>query len=174
MKGQLTLEFFITMIFFVIFVFYIYQKFATNIPIFIDEIKKEDIRSKAFQISEVLINDPGHPADWTLGNVERVGLSDENYNKTNLISIDKIADLDDICSGMGGHDYGDLQDYLAIYEPFSIYIFDIDQSTGARAELGSCEPPQGTYRIMNATVRRITAYSDAFGITGLAEVIVQV
>lgn len=171
MKGQLSLEYFVTLVFFIVFVLYIYKGFASNIPMFIDEIKREDLRAKAFQISEVLLNDPGQPVKWydrDISRLRRVGLSDEEEDKANLISKAKIDKFNEFCSS----DYAAIQDSLAIDEPFSVYIFRITNN-GNRVSIASCEPPQKTERVLEATVRRITAYNDG-GTLGLAEIIVQV
>jgi hypothetical protein len=172
MKGQITVEYFVSMIVFVIFTLYIYHSFSSNIPKFIAEIEREDIRSKAYQVSEVLLNDFGDPEDWYTGGLpNRLGLSDEVYGKTNLLSSRKIDDLQTMCSA----DYDDVQNALLLQEPISVFIFRIN-SDGSRSQLLSCEPPEAVGRVITANVRRITAYVD-YGDGGnvkLAEMIIQV
>lgn len=64
MKGQATIEYLVSFIIFTGLIVYVYLSYSSNIPRFIEEVRKEDIRSKAFQLSEILINDPGNPVNW--------------------------------------------------------------------------------------------------------------
>jgi hypothetical protein len=171
MKGQLTIQYLASFIFFIGLVVYIYFSFSANIPAFVEEVGKEDIRSKAYQLSEVLVNDPGEPANWQYVNpddIRRIGLSDENSNKTNLISLQKVYQLDDpIICGLAPLK-------LALLRPFSILIFNISQTTGERNPLAECTPFTFPTTAINVTVKRITALNNTeTGKLELAEIIVQ-
>ena len=124
MKAQLTLEYMISLVLFIGIVIYVYLSYSANIPSFIGEVFKEDARVKAYQLSEILVNDLGEPASWNKNSVERIGLSDENFNKTNLISNVKITELSGFdCSIQ--NDYNELKSLFALDREFSIVIFEI-------------------------------------------------
>ena len=169
-KGQLTLEYLISFLVFIGLITYIYFSYSANIPMYMKEVTKEDTRSKAYQLSEILVNDIGKPANWddlSLGEIKRVGLSDEHYNKTNLISRSKIDKLGSLCS-----DFKNIQEKLAIDQLFSVYILDVNPNTGNRQQILSCSPLTFPKKVINATVKRITAYNES-GEIKLAELIVQ-
>ncbi len=175
MKGQLTIEYMITFAAFIGLIVFIYLQYTSNIPQFITQIDKEDSRSRAFQLSELLLNDNGHLANWNEpGNpVERIGLSYEGENKTNLVSLEKIEDLDNLCSS----GYLDVQDKLAFDEPFSIYFYSINEINGIRTNLLNCTPPSALIKKteITATVRRITSfYDDTTGSINYSELIIEV
>lgn len=172
MKGQMTIEYLISFIIFVGVIAYIYLSYSANIPGFIGDVAKEHTRSKAFQLSEILVNDPGEPEDWDASTVERIGLLDESSNKQNLISGDKVDELYNNfpCPAQ----YDNLMNKLGMNETFSIiiskYIGDIRQT------IYTCNPPAfiGT---INVTIARIVALNDTqsnpSGILRPGEVIIQ-
>ena len=173
LKAQLTIEYLASFITFIGLIIFIYFTYSANIPGFIEEVKKEDVRSKAYQLSEILVNDPGHPMDWDdCGSVciKRIGLSDENFNKTNLISLDKVQELHTQCNNPGGFD--DIKKFLGLNKSFSIYVFNISQSDGKRDGLCECSSPELIKTAINTTVRRITALNNN-GRLELVEIIVQ-
>jgi hypothetical protein len=168
LKGQLTIQYLASFIFFLGLVIYIYFSYSSNLPAYVEEVRKEDVRSKAFQLSEILLNDPGDPANWGPGiNPNRIGLSDENSNKTNLISKSKVDELESLCSN-----FEVVQQKLALNRSFSIYIFNVSQSTGNRNLIADCIPPNFLKTSINATIKRITALNNT-GKLELAELIVQ-
>jgi len=175
LKGQLTIQYLASFIFFIGLIVYIYFAYSTNLPAFVEEARKEDVRSKAFQLSEVLVNDPGKPLNWDevpLPENERLGLADENSNKTNLISLKKVKKLDDLCVNF---DFELIQKLLALDKPFSIHIFNISQDSGKRNQLmAPCVSPDFPKTTINATIKRITALNNTeTGELELAEIIVQ-
>ena len=175
MKGQLTIQYLASFIFFIGLIVYIYFAYSINLPAFVEEVRKEDIRSKAFQLSEILLNDPGDPSNWGPDmehtDINRIGLSDENSNKTNLISLKKIDELKFICSNVG---FEFIQKKLAFNKPFSIHVFNISQDSGERNLLIDCVSPDFPKTSINATVKRITALNNTdTGELEIAEIIVQ-
>jgi hypothetical protein len=57
--------------------------------------RSEDVKTKGYYISDMLIFDRGFPENWDSTNVGRIGLSaGENY----LLSLDKIQQLDALCT----------------------------------------------------------------------------
>jgi len=100
---------------------------------------------------------------------KRIGLSDEKLNKTNLITMDKVRYLEDLCTS-----FENVQQKLAIDEPFSIHIFNISQDLGKRNSIMECVPPDFPKTIINATIKRIVALENTeTGQLELAEIIVQ-
>jgi hypothetical protein len=173
-KGQLTMQYLASFIFFIGLIVYVYFAYAENIPNYIQEVEKEDLRSKAYQISEVLINDNGHPINWDHladNQVLRIGLSDETSNKTNLISLDKVNKLEIMC-GNTDSEFQKVQNKLAMDKPFIIYVFNISQTDGQRKLLLDCFPSKFPKKVLNATVKRIVALKSSNSID-LAELIIQ-
>jgi len=173
MKGQLTIEYLISFIIFIGLIAYIYLSYSANIPSFIEEVKKEDTRSKAFQLSEVLINDPGEPETWDETTVERVGLLDQSSNRQNLISQVKINELRDLtgspCNDIG---YDKLKSKLSMDKEFSVIISEIDTSNGNRNPLYNCFPPSPIIGAINTTLIRVIAVNDSGTLTS-AEIVIQ-
>lgn len=172
MKAQLTIEYLISFGVFVSLVLSLYAFFSANIPAFIENVKKENIRSIAYQVSELLVDDIGEPANWNKNNVERIGLSDERFNKTNLIKNDKIAQLRNLCNERNG--YEKLKNKLGINKEISIHIFKINENTGERSLYFNCQPSFVGGSQIRSKVSRIVAYVEDTGEIKMAEVVVQV
>lgn len=181
MKAQLTLEYMVSLTLFIGIVIYIYFSYSATIPNFMEEVFKEDARAKAYQLSEILVNDHGEPIDWDddvkwlKKQINRTGLSDENFNKTNLISNAKVNRLKDPTEGFNctnSGNYTELKNLFALDREFSIIIFEIEDD-GNRNLLFSCFPPFDLKTPIQAKVTRITAYTDGSDVKK-AEVIVQV
>ena len=102
--------------------------------------------------------------------VKRIGLSDEKMNKPNIISMDKIRYLEDLCSS----NFDNVQQKLALEKPFSIHVFNISLDSGERNRVMECIPPDFPKTTINATVKRIVALDNTeTGKLELAEIIVQ-
>lgn len=126
------------------------------IPSYINEIKAERLRSEAFQVSELLINDPGNPLDWTPNptNAMRIGFSDQGYNKTNLLSSTKISAFGSLnCLNLGT--YSTIKNKLGLDYDFSLTL---KNSTGAR--MIDCHPSISRFKNLNTTIRRVISYVD--------------
>jgi len=170
-KAQLTIQYLASFIFFIGLVVLVYLGYSANIPTFVKEVEKEDTYSKAYQLSEILVNNPGQPRNWNNINVERLGLSDENFNKTNLISYNKIQQISSKNCYLNINDFKFFQNKLAMNRSFSIFIFNITEN-GDRKPLFDCTPSTFSRTTVNATVKRIAALNN-FGKIELAEIIVQ-
>lgn len=121
MKGQISFEQIISVIIFVAIVSYILFNVFNYIPVYLREMRNEELKSEAYQISELLINDPGDPPNWHTGvNINRIGLSNENQNKTNLISYDKLDKLNSICFPPDYVDYDTVNKSISTSHQFSI------------------------------------------------------
>jgi hypothetical protein len=112
--------------------------------------------SEAFQLSEILINDPGEPTNWpniNFDDVKRLGLSDER-NKTNFLSESKILALNSRCST----NYSKVKEKLNADYDFSIFLMD------SKGQLKiACIPPTKIFRGINITTSRMVAFGDDFG-----------
>lgn len=165
MKGQVNIEYLVALGIFVTVIGYVYFSLNQSIPYYLAEVKKEATMSDAYLLSEVLINDPGEPPDWenNPADAKRIGLSDQNYNQTNMISLQK---LNAFCLN-----YEETKKKLGMDRDFLIIINDIGNTQFSV----SCEPTEIVVTAIKATVRRIVAYTDyQDGVQkGYAEVIVQ-
>ncbi|OYT42123.1 MAG: hypothetical protein B6U78_02145 [Candidatus Aenigmarchaeota archaeon ex4484_224] len=101
MKGQSFFEHYFTLSLFIVAVGILFLQIVKIVPFYQAKMKSQILNSKAFQISEILVNDYGCPADWNLDNVERIGLNNQNKNQTNFISIEKIQKLNQSCQNNG-------------------------------------------------------------------------
>lgn len=157
MKSQISfIEFLTSVLIFITFVGYFSIQILMFIPSYIREIKAESLRSEAFQVSELLVNDPGEPLDWTLNmaNAKRIGLSDHSQNKTNLLSSIKIFALNLNCQGQS--DYENVKSKIGLDYDFSLIM--IEGGTGILKI--DCRPSVTKFRYVNTTIRRIVAYVD--------------
>ena len=149
MKAQLSLEYYISLIIFIGFVVYISFQIMRISPQFITEVKNERLKSEAYQISELLINDAGQPINWnSQPPVKRFGLSD-NSNKTNLLSQGKIAAFNTSCS-----DYDNIRKLIGIGTEyyFSLNLIDSNGQT-----LINCNPPLTVIKPAKIAITRIVA-----------------
>lgn len=118
-KGQLSIDFYISLVIFLGFLAYITFQLFQVVPTTASALKEESVRIEAYQISEILVNDGGHPNDWETRRspeIKRIGLSDVTNNKTNLLSSQKISRLQTICQD----DFDDVKDKLDITDEISI------------------------------------------------------
>lgn len=167
MKAQLSMDVIIAMIIFVIFVSYLFFQLLALRPTYLQQIKVERVRAEAYQISEMLINDPGEPINWNASYVQRIGLSDQNYNLTNLISWSKVQNLSSLCNV----NYELVRGNISTREyQFSIVV--VDRDGGASVV---CSPPVEVIwmGVMNFTVKRIVGITTLGGIHS-GEVVVRV
>ncbi|MEM5882872.1 MAG: hypothetical protein QXQ77_01350 [Candidatus Aenigmatarchaeota archaeon] len=171
MKGELSfVEYVISVGFFISFVAYIFFLLLRYYPIYLQEMESERKRLEAYQISELLINDPGEPANWdTLDSVKRLGFLDENKNKTNLLSlakVNKMRDLmsNDFCAPNYGYEW--VKSKIDSEFDFSLTLVNLN----TREILISCFPPKVVITPTNITVRRIVVFSSG----GYGELIIQV
>jgi hypothetical protein len=157
MKGQFSFEQIISLIVFVSFVSYIFYAVFSNVPIYRTETTNEELRSEAYQISELLINNPGNPVDWykTGKTLVRLGLSNETENKTNYVSISKINKLDNTCYPPNFEGYETVRASIDTDRQLSISI----QSRNCPSISIDCKPPLSIYRnkTSSAIIRRLFA-----------------
>jgi hypothetical protein len=164
MKGQFTWDYVVSIITFITLVSYISLQIIGNIPNMLNAIRNEFLRSEAYQLSELLINDPGQPPNWNSTNVERIGLSNESLNITNYISASKISHLRTICN----NNYGNLVKLLGIdVSKYNISITIFDKTNDQL--LVNCMPQIVILRAINVTIKRYAAIDNG----NYAEIILQ-
>lgn len=127
LKGQFNVEFFTVLILFVGFAAYFSMRLVELRPIYIREVRQAIVRSEAYRISEMIINDPGYPLGWdTLvgtaneNEIKRMGMLDHSRNKTNLLSEQKISALSILCNG--GAEYDKTKNLIGAEHDFSIIL----------------------------------------------------
>jgi hypothetical protein len=160
MKAQLSLDYIVSLIVFIGFVTYIFFQLLSYGPPYISEIEKQRLRSEVYQISELLVNDPGEPLNWNsldFTNVERVGLSDETKNKTNVLSLEKIGKFNQICTSENGYDK--IKSKIDTEYQFLIQL--INKSNNQY--LINCTPPQLITKALKAEIRRTVVFGSDFG-----------
>lgn len=179
MKGQLSLDFYISILVFILFSMYIVLQLVNIIPTYSREVNVQALRSEAYQVSELLINDPGKPIDWYSGyadnQINRIGLSNHTIyviqrapgdyvlsNLTNVVSFAKITTLNSKCHIPGG--YTRLKSWLGITD-FQ-FILTLNDSSGNN--LLTCLPPTIDARSTKISVDRIVSFSDnRYGVLSL-------
>ena len=97
MKGQIfNIEFVIALTVFIFLISWCYIYMTDTLPFFYEESSSNSLRSKAFQISEILLSGEGYPSSWDSSTVQLLGLMDENYGKNGFISERKLDELEKI------------------------------------------------------------------------------
>jgi len=216
MKGQISfVEYIVSITIFITFAVFFFYNLLSFMPTYLNEIRNERVRSEAYQISELLINDLGEPVNWhffewdcdlnrdLIINVEdanaisacwdqpatccpkcdmnrdgvinlfdavkwvglcgghfeesinRLGLSDENFNKTNLLSEVKIDAIGSNCV----YGYENIKKLIGTDLDFTLIL--IERPSGQARIL--CSPTQIVTRGINVTVKRIVAFGSSYG-----------
>ena len=157
-KGLFSLEYLTVIIIFITFTTYYAFRLVEEEPDYLNEVKSEIYRSECYRLSELLINDPGHPLNWDtleIYQVDRIGLSDHSENKTNLLSEDKIVRLGAVCQGNG---YYDVKDLLGASYNYHISIKSVGD-TFATVECGDYDKEN-----VKSSITRLVAFdSGSFG-----------
>jgi hypothetical protein len=165
MKGQLTLDYVLSIIIFITLTSYIIFQLLMVVPKFVREVRVQNLRGEAFSISEILLNDPGEPINWhEVGVVERIGLLDETKNLTNFLSLGKIIKFGEICS----EDYEKVRSLLATNRTILVSLRNLETDQ----LITSCSPQLITYRGMKATVVRNFAFVQN-GATTYGEMVIE-
>ena len=102
MKGVVDIEFILSVMVFLTTVTFVTFIIMSNTPLFHRESLNEDLRSRAYEMSELLIFDEGYPSDWGAPGVvvQRLGLSDGDMY---VLSLEKINKFDSICQNQPGY-----------------------------------------------------------------------
>jgi len=169
MKAQISFaEYLVAIVVFISFVSYFSFQLANFLPAYMNQIKNERVRGEAYQLSELLVNDPGFPINWhnNIPATKRIGLSDETKNVTNLISVAKVSQLQTQCS----ISYASVKRWLGSEEDFSISITIFSSENGLPMAVYGCIPPTPSVRLINTTIKRFAAINT----THFAELVLQV
>jgi hypothetical protein len=159
MKGQFTIDYIMSLIIFIIFVIYLILQITQIVPAYLYEVTNQRLKSEAFQISEILVNDPGEPIGWSMSQLpDRIGLSNQTQNKTNLMSMNKISDLYTICQS----GYDSVKTKLDTENQIAIYVNKTDGT-----ELLKCEPPSPPSNLVKVSIKRIVAIDNPPGTVGI-------
>jgi hypothetical protein len=156
MKGQISfVEYIVSFAVFSVFIAYMFFRLINYMPAYTDELRKEKIRSEAFQLSEYIINDPGSPINWDQGGaINRIGLSNI-ANLTNYISVSKVQRLQTSCT----NNYNSVKAILGADYQFSISISDRGGISPPSVSL-YCAPSSFSTRTINATVKRAVSFDN--------------
>jgi len=120
MKGQVTIEFIISVSVFIGVVVFLAFNIINSITPLHESAVNEIKRSQAYQASELLLFDTGEPKNWDKDNVIRLGLSTGEPYK---ISSEKLQKLNETCN-----DYDKLKNLLSIGNRsyIAIVVSDMD------------------------------------------------
>lgn len=153
MKGQISfVEYLASLVLFLTAVIFIAIQMINFVPQYLMEINNQRTRIDAYQISELLVNDPGNPINWYQNSpILRMGLSNETANRTDYLSLQKIKAFDTYCHSLGGYD--NIRNNISAVSSFAILLFD--RTSGNL--LINCNPPELFSSSINTTIRRIVA-----------------
>lgn len=154
MKGQISfVEYLAALSVFITSVIFIAYQLIYFVPQYLNEVNDERVRINAYQISELLINDPGNPPNWYASpQIYRIGLSNESLNLTNYVSLAKINTFNNLCNSQGG--YSVVKNYVGAAENFTVVFYDL---TNPGPPLISCQPPISFSSLINTSISRIVA-----------------
>lgn len=162
MKSQFSIDFYVAIIVFVLFSTYILFQVISFTPSYIREINNQRLKSEAFQISELLINDPGEPLNWEdldENQIKRIGFSNHIVNYTNYLSLRKIQRIG-ICDEIK---YEKVKKWLAIKESFSLLLKNLKSNE----ILISCFPAQKIPKELIVISRIVYLDSGDYGVLTL-------
>ncbi len=167
MKGQISfVEYLASLVIFLTAVLFIAVQLINFVPQYLTEINNQRARIDAYQISELLVNDPGNPINWDQASqILRMGLSNESVNRTNYISLQKITAFNAYCNSPGG--YYNIRNNISAVNNFAIMLFNRTGNSGNI--LINCNPIALFSSSINTTIRRIVAIDS----NDIGELIVQ-
>jgi hypothetical protein len=96
MKGVVDIEFILSVVVFLSTISFVSFLIIGNIPLLHGNAASEDLRSRAYQVSQILLTDRGEPVNWDPNTVTRIGLTNgEGY----VLNTTKIVNLQTLCTG---------------------------------------------------------------------------
>lgn len=93
MKGIIDIEYLLAIAVFLTTISFVTIIIMSNVPLFHREAVSEDLRARAYQISELLLFDRGDPVNWDQVNVNRIGLSTGTRYKLSSLNIVALKEL---------------------------------------------------------------------------------
>ena len=97
MKGITEIEFIISVFVFITTISFVTIIIINNIPFFHNTALGNNLKTKSWQYSEMLLFDEGYPNDWNakqFSEIRRIGLSSSRY----FVDINKLSKLSVFCS----------------------------------------------------------------------------
>ena len=152
----MNVEFVLSVAVFLLIVSVLSYNILSSLPGFHSESVKDITRSKAYQVSEILLKDEGEPSDWNtkpIGNIKRIGLSG---GQPFILNEDKITELYDLCTD-------NYEEVLGLFglekNTLIINITDLDGNSVLGGGKEICKP-----KIISETAPKFWIYR--FGILG--------
>ncbi len=145
--SQAGMDFVVVIVIFLVISTYLFFRTFSYKSWYLQKVRENRLELIAYEISEILINDPGEPVDWDAANVKRIGLSDEKANLTNLVWMEKIKALASICSN-----YEDVRKKLGVS---SDVWFSIEIEVPSQNYHYVCQPTTIISRGFNYTFERV-------------------
>jgi hypothetical protein len=174
MKGQISfVEYLAALTIFITSVTYIAFQLIGFVPSYINEVNDERARIDTYQISELLVNDPGKPVNWFSSSpIFRMGLANESLSATNFLSLKKIQAFNSYCNANGGYDA--VKRNISSIRSFTILLFNRTENSGQCFPaqfciLINCTPPVQYSSLTTISMRRIVAIDS----NDIGELIVQ-
>ncbi|MBI2084290.1 MAG: hypothetical protein HYT70_01600 [Candidatus Aenigmarchaeota archaeon] len=165
-KGQLSIDFYVALIIFLSAIAYVVFQLVQVTPATLNALREENIRIQAYQISELLVNDGGHPNNWgepavPLEDIRRIGFSDTSRNITNFVSSQKIQRFKTICDS----NYNAILNLLNVDDGLAITIINHDTQT-----ITACRPPSIESQQISVNITRVVSIDGS----SLGEILVEV
>ena len=134
-KGVIDIEFIVSALVFLTTIIFVTFLIISEIPTFRSGAFSDDLRSRAYETSQLLLFDEGEPANWQtlsdVNQVRRLGLSSGSRYGT---SSSKISKLNEFCSTISG--YQSVKGLLGLDFRNDVRI-NVTDASGA---LASCGP----------------------------------
>ncbi|MBI2579476.1 MAG: hypothetical protein HYW27_01080 [Candidatus Aenigmarchaeota archaeon] len=157
MKGQVNFEFIISVMVFLSVMSFITIQIINGVSVLRRELSVEDMKSSAFQVSNVIAFDEGYPENWNAGNVLRIGLSSGFYS----LDDGKINSLKELCESENG--YKKFVSLIGLEFSKDVYL-NISKLSGET--LAICSPKVES-RVRNIVQADRTFFSGGYGIVKL-------
>ena len=143
MKGFQEIEFVISVFVFITTVSFVTIIIINNIPLFYNIALTENLKSKSYQFSQMLLFDEGYPRNWDtmqLSDISRLGLSSgQKY----FLDKNKIDSLSAFCSNPNNYEIVKSKIGIASERDFILESTYLDGSpVGSTAQV--CKPPVTT------------------------------
>ena len=175
MKGQISFaEYLVAIVIFLSFVGYFSFQLLNFFPAYLTQVRNERVRSESYQLSELLINNPGYPIDWQsripsdVGSIKRLGLNDETQNVTDLVSTSKVNQFITLCRTYG---YSKVKSLLDTDGDFSVIISIINSDSGTTSDILKCIALTPTSRAINTTIVRFAAINSSYYLQMILQVV---
>src|SRR5207253_305535 len=148
----------IVLILFIATVTYTFITVASFLPKYLEEVRSQRLRTEVYQVSQLLLNNPGDPVNWETGNLDinninRVGLLVNGSDSTNVLGRTKLFSFNTLCGN--GVNYQNLKSKFALDFDFSI-VLNFTSLSGQSSTF-TCEPTIAATGRVNVTLTRIFA-----------------